>query len=519
MPQEPDGLNADAPDANAADDADVQTLHAMGYAQELSRRMGAFSSLALSLSIICILAGGVTSFHLGLSAVGGAAIGLGWPLGCLFSLAVALTMAQLASAFPTAGGLYHWASLLGGRGWGWATAWFNLAGLVTVLAAINVGAYRFAVGALGPRWGFDPWWLEPQAQALGVALITASHAAVNHMGIRATTRLTDFSGFLIIVVSAALAAALLGFAPEMDPSRLVRFTNYSGAAGGNVWPASSSLAFLFALGLLLPAYTVTGFDAPAHASEETKGAAAAVPQGIVRSVWISGLAGWLLLSAVVLAAPDLGESAAQGERAFLSIVDRVLPGPLALVLTIGIVAAQYLCGLAALTSTSRMAFAFARDGGLPFSAALRRVSPTHQTPAAAIWTVSAASVLFTVWTPLYSTITAVCTIFLYLSYVIPTLLGFRAYGRTWTAFGPWSIGRWYRPLAALSVVGCLLLIGIGMQPPNERSVWVVGSSAVVLVVVWYGFERRRFPGPPRIDAARAGLGQPPTPVPVELERG
>ena len=92
----------------------------------------------------------MTSFHLGLCSVGGASIGLGWPLVALFSLAVAATMGQLASTFPTAGGLYHWASILGGRGWGWATAWFNLAGLVTVLAAINVGTYRFAaIGRLG----------------------------------------------------------------------------------------------------------------------------------------------------------------------------------------------------------------------------------------------------------------------------------------------------------------------------------------------------------------------------------
>lgn len=131
---------------------DVHTLHRMGYAQELARRMSGFSNLAISLSIICILAGGITSFHLGFCSVGGAAIGIGWPLACLFSLTVALTMGQVASAFPTAGGLYHWAAILGGRGWGWATAWFNLAGLVTVLAAINVGTFQFGAGSFaGPN--------------------------------------------------------------------------------------------------------------------------------------------------------------------------------------------------------------------------------------------------------------------------------------------------------------------------------------------------------------------------------
>ena len=144
------------PDDEPTSSDDVRRLHAMGYAQELARRLGGFSNFALSLSIICILAGGVTSFHLGLCSVGGASIGLGWPLVVLFALAVAATMGQLASAFPTAGGLYHWAAILGGRGWGWATAWFNLAGLITVLAAINVGTYRFAMGSLGSRRAAEP---------------------------------------------------------------------------------------------------------------------------------------------------------------------------------------------------------------------------------------------------------------------------------------------------------------------------------------------------------------------------
>ncbi len=249
-------------------DDDLRRLHALGYPQELARRLGAFSNFALSLSIICILAGGVTSFHLGLCSVGGASIGLGWPLVGLFALAVAATMGQLASTFPTAGGLYHWAAILGGRGWGWATAWFNLAGLITVLAAINVGTYRFALSALCPPSLMPDF--ELTAQALGVVAITASQAAINHLGIGITARLTDFSGYWILLVAAVLTACLLVFAPNLDPARLVTFANYSGPAGGGVWPATEGTALLFALGALLPAYTITGFDASAHAAEETR---------------------------------------------------------------------------------------------------------------------------------------------------------------------------------------------------------------------------------------------------------
>jgi len=143
-----------------------------------------------------------------------------------------------------------------------------------------------------------------------------------------------------------------------------------------------------------------------------------------------------------------------------------------------------------------MAFAFARDGGLPFSATLRQVSAVYRTPPFAIWAVVIASVLFAVYTPVYSTIITTCTIFLYLSYTIPTALGFCAHGRSWTQMGPWHLGALYRPLAVICVFGGGLLIAIGMAPPNEKAAWVVGGSVVVLMVVWFGFERRRFRGPP-----------------------
>lgn len=483
---------------------DAERLHRLGYEQELARVLGGFSNYAISLSIICILAGGITSFHLGYCGVGGAAIGIGWPLVALFSLAVAATMGQVASAFPTAGGLYHWASILGGRGWGWATAWFNLAGLVTVLAAINVGTVDFALQSLGPRLGIpaDSGAIRLSA----VALITFSHALFNHLGIKATARLTDFSGYWIVGISTLLAIAMLvaGWG-ELEPARLWTFANYSGTRGGDVWPETSSLAWLFALGFLLPAYTITGFDASAHAAEETVEAARNVPRGIVRSVVVSGIAGWIMLSAVVMAIPDPDAAASKGASAFAWIMDRRLSSPVATALFAGIVLAQYLCGLATVTSASRMTYAFARDGGLPGSGLLRRVSADHKVPAAAIWSVATAAVLFTLYTPVYSTITAVCTILLYISYVLPTALGVFAYKRTWTEMGPWGVGAWYRPLAVLSVLGCAALIVIGMQPPNEKAVWVVGGFVALLALGWFGWSRRRFPGPPA--ALQLGSGR------------
>jgi amino acid transporter len=478
-------MKDDPPEIIASDEV---TLQRMGYAQELARRMSGFSNYAISLSIICILAGGITSFQVGFCSVGGAAIGIGWPVSCLLSLVVAATMAQVASAFPTAGGLYHWASILGGRGWGWMTGWLNLAGLVTVVAAVNAGAWDFIVGAFVVN-------TSATAKIIGVGLMTFSQAVLNHKGIRLTTRLTDFSGWLILVVAVALTAAMLCYAGGFDFARLVTFTNYSGDPGAKVFPRVENIPWLFALGLMLPAYTITGFDASAHTSEETLGASFNVPKGIVRSVLVSGIFGWLMLCAIVLAIPDMNAAAAQGGNAFYWTVNNVLPRPLAAVLYAGIGLTQYFCGLAALTSASRMGFAFARDGGLP--ALLRRVSPRSRTPSAAIWAVAVLAVLFIACVP-YTTIAAVCVIFLYLSYVLPSVAGFFAHGRSWTTMGPWQLGRWYRPLAVVSALFCLFLIVVGMQPPNDQAVWIVGGAIVLLAVVWFAVERKRFRGPPSI---------------------
>src|ERR1700722_7360791 len=170
---------------NTDESDDIKTLHKFGYAQELARVLGGFSNFAISFAIIGILLGGVTSFQVGFCSVGGASIGLGWPLVCLFSLCVAATMGQIASAFPTAGGLYHWAAILGGRGWGWVTAWFNLAGLATLLAAVNVGTFNFALSVFDPD--YTP---EDSTRLIVVILITGSQALFNHLGIRVTRVMT-----------------------------------------------------------------------------------------------------------------------------------------------------------------------------------------------------------------------------------------------------------------------------------------------------------------------------------------
>lgn len=489
-------------------DEDVKVLHSMGYAQELSRRMGGFQNFAISFSIICILAGGIGAYTVAFSAAGGGSIGIGWIVGSVFALLVAAAMGQIASAYPTAGGLYHWGSILGGKGWGWGTAWINLIGLLFVVASVNYGVYLLArdlvfVGIFGAA----PESFTGTHLIIAVALITISQAILNFVGIRATTILTDFSGYLIFLVSIAIIIGLLAGSPvPLDFSRLVTFTNNTGDVGGGTWPATSSLFFAFVLGLLHVCYTITGFDASAHTSEETRDAQRAVPRGMLTAVFWSGLFGWFLVVAVLLAMPDMGEGAKKGWSVFFYVLESSgMPAWLKTLISIGIVVSNYLCALAGMTSLSRMIFAFARDGGIPvFSKYLRRVSPTYRTPGVAIW-VGAVLCFLLGWAAgsdanAYIVLASGCAVFLYVSYIMPIAAGVLAEGKTWTKKGPFNLGGLSKPVAVLAVIGGGVLAFVGFQPPYQLVGQFLAVVIVLLVVIWFGYERKRFPGPPLTEA-------------------
>ena len=483
---------------------DKKILHSMGYAQELARRMSGFSNFAISFSIICILSGGINSFAQATGSVGGAGAGIGWIIGCCVSGFFAVAMAQIASAYPTAGGLYHWGSILGNRFIGWVTAWLNLLGLITVMGAINIGTAFFFQGTFGSLIGMTT---DPIHIVLFVAVITVLQAIFNHLGIRLTALLTDWSGYIILATTVVLVVALLIFAPTHDWSRLWTFTNNSGDPGGNVFPQSDNLVYLFSLCLLLPIYTITGYDASAHTSEETKNAAMSVPRGIINAVVISSLAGWIMVMAIMIAIPDMAAGAKQGWGVFFATMTAVLPGWLVQLLYFFILITQFLCGLATVTSTSRMLFAFNRDGGLPFiSKQVASVSLRFRTPVVAIWTGAILEILF-VWlaqtqsvggTNIYTITVNATLIFLFLSFTVPIAAGFFAIGTSkWPTMGPWNIGiPMYRLFAILSVLGMILIVFIAIQPPNGQVLWITLAFLVLAAIVWFGFENRRFQGPP-----------------------
>ncbi len=481
---------------------DKQVLHKLGYAQELSRRMSGFSNFAISFSIICILAGGISAFPAAFNALGSGGAFLIWLVGGVLAMSVAFGMGQIASSFPTAGGLYHWSSHLGGKAWGWATAWFNLVGLICVVSSVDVLLYTvfFKDLLLGAELGVDVSTFGYWHQFIFVALVLVSQAALNHYGIGITTKLTDLSGYLILALTVILIIALFAFSPvALDFTRLWTFRNFTGDAGGGVVPfRTESIAFAFLLGLSYVCYTITGFDASAHTSEETQDAQVNVPKGMWTAVFWSWTFGLVAVAAYVLTMPSIEEAGAAGWGSFNYMwAASQMPSWLSLFLAIGMVIVNYICALAGLTSTSRMMYAFARDGGLPASGALSSVSTQYRTPTNAIWVSAVLALLSTVYAPYYLVLAVACAVFLYISMVMPIAAGLLAEGGSkWKEKGPFNLGGLSKPNAVLAIIFGITLAISGFFPPNEKVFYFTVGMVVLMPIVWYGFERNRFEGVP-----------------------
>jgi len=341
-----------------------------------------------------------------------------------------------------------------------------------------------------------------------VAVITGIQALINHFGIRLTAKLTDFSGYLILGTSLLLTVVFLACASSYDVSRLWTFHNYTGTEGASgVWPIAVSGLMAFLLGLLLPVYTITGYDASAHTAEETTDAARSVPAGMVSSVIWSGIFGWLFLCAFIIMIPNMDDAAKQGWNVFFWGMDQQVPVTLKYILYALIFLSQFLCGLATVTSASRMLYAFSRDGGIPgASKALATVSTKHRTPVASIWTASVLATLF-VWltsvitiagASAYSIVVSCTVIFLFLSFAVPIALGlFAIGGPKWPKMGPWNMGiGMYKLVAVLSILAMALIFVIGIQPPNDWALEITVGFIILSLLIWFLFENKRFRGPP-----------------------
>ena len=503
---------------------DMKRLHSMGYAQELFRAMGGFSNFAISFTIISVLSGCLTLFYLIPINAGFTAATIGWPLVTVFVVIVALGMAELASAYPTAGGLYYWASKLGGPGWGWFTGWFNLIGQVAVTAGIDYGLAT-SIDVLLNAWfpnfpatlasvtAIDP---ATQWTTLGIyAVVLAAHALINIFGVRIVAFLNDVSVWwhivgVLLIGGGVVLAAMLGFqftAASHFATTVVHAVPLNSA--GTLYTPHQSfnttgfpIWYAFLLGLLLAQYTYTGYDASAHMTEETVGAATRAPWGVIMSVVVSAFAGYAVLMGLVAVVPDL--AAAGGYiNPVLFILESRLGFVLGTLFFLVAVVAQFFCGMSSITTNSRMIYAFSRDGAVPGSRLWHSLD-RGRTPRNAILLAATAAFILAVPSVIsdvaYVAVTSIAVIGLYIAYVLPILL--RLFAREFQR-GPWHLGAWSRPIGIISVLWVIFIAVLFMLPTatpitvqNFNYTGIVVLGALLILVVWWLVSARYwFKGP------------------------
>ena len=515
---------------------DTEQLHALGYAQELRRGMRTFSNFAVSFTIISILSGCLTLFAFAMNTGGPAVMTLGWLVVGAFVIVVALGMAEVASSYPTAGGLYYWAAKLAsasgrnGAAWSWFVGWFNLVGQVAVTAGIDFGLALFSTAFLNYVFGY-PTDAPHVVLVYGIMLVI--HALLNTFGIRLVAFLNDVSVWWHLVGVAAIVVVTTVLNQHHGTSLGAVFSTFVDNTGGGATAADGSVnpswpgpllagipLYVMLIGLLNAQYTLTGYDASAHMSEETHSAATSAPRGIVWSVVVSVVAGFVLLVAMNIGiTPDQvfpdATGAPNAVNGYGHALSALVPpaqiwiddagqtiGLLILFIVIG---AQFYCGMSSVTANSRMIYAFARDGAIPGSRFWHRINKRTRTPTNSIWLAAIGAFILGLpylYSPVaYFAVTSIAVIGLYVAYVAPVFLRLLAGDRFQP--GPWTLGRWTRPVGIIATLWVVVIFVLFLLPQAQPiNITTFNYTPVVFLVVlggaaiWYAASARKwFKGP------------------------
>jgi amino acid transporter len=516
--------------AKTSVDLDEQRLAELGYKQELNRSWSGFSNFAISFSIISILAGCFTTFAVGWNNGGPAAIAWGWPIASLFILVIGLCMSELVSAYPTSGGIYWWASKLGGVKAGYYTGWLNLIGLLAIDASVAYGCATFfdlTLDTYSKSWAAHYSLTRVFLIFLVVLFLVA---LVNIFSSHLLAVLNNVSVWWHVIGATAIVLVLV-FAPSHHASVSSVFTdtvNNTGFFGGR----STGLAFLFGvipLSVILTQYTITGYDASAHLSEETHSAANSAAKGIWRSIFYSGIGGWILLLAFLFAVQDEAGVTKGGGGVGLIFGQALSVNWASLILIIATIG-QFFCTVACMTSTTRMLFAFSRDGAVPGSRYWSKLN-TNRVPVYGVILSAVVAVIITLpalvkvdinGAPVpvaFFAVVSIGVVGLYVAFAIPIWLRWKA-GDDFKP-GGWTLGRKYKWMCLVAVAEIAITSIIALLPTSSLGApwykgfgWsslkyvnytpiLVGGALLLLWIFWHLSAKRWFTGP------RMTIGTPP----------
>lgn len=497
-------------------DSDRARLHQLGYKQELKRHLSVVSSFAFSFSMISVLTGITTLYNTSLTFGGPLTATMGWVVVSVFNALIALSMAEICSAYPTSGGLYYWSATLAGGEWAplasWVTGWFIVVGQCATTASVDFSLAQLlqVIILLGTGGANGGGYLASKYVVMGFhGGILLLHGAINSLSVDWLSVIGQFgaacNGFGVVVLTVLVPAV----ATQRADTRFV-FTHFNTDNGAGI----HNDVYIFVLGLLMSQYTMSGYDVSAHMSEETKGADRNGPKAIITAVSISAVTGWAYLIAIsytVTNIPNLlsDDNDAGGyaiaEVFYLVFKNRFGSGSGG-VFCLGIVAlALFFCGISLVTNVSRITYAFSRDGAMPFSYLWHKVN-RHDVPINAVWLTVLASFCMALTSlgslVAFQAMASIATIGVYVAYALPIL--FRVtLGRKSFARGPFSLGRFGVPvgwIAVLWVATITVLFSLPVAYPVTKDTlnYTPVALGIVLVLVlssWVLSARYWFKGP------------------------
>jgi len=485
------------PNARRADvaKADEELLAALGYKQEFQRAFSGLETFGIAFSIIGLLPSIASVLFYPLSNGGTSAMVWGWAVGSFFILLVGISMAELASAAPTSGGLYFWTHSLSSPRWrnllAWIVGYTNTIGSIASIASIDWGCavQIMAAATIGSDQSFSP----TSAQTFGVyAAVVLSHAVICCLGTAVLARLQTVYVALNVLLCLAVIIAL----PAATPSEFKNtaayafgdFTNFSG------WPSG----FAFILSLLAPLWTICSFDSSVHISEEASNAAVVVPWAIVYAIGIAGVLGWAInVSLAFCMGTDL-EVLMNSDQPMAQIFFNSFGQKGTLAIWAVVVIVQYMMGSSMVLAASRQTFAFSRDGALPFSNWLYRMNSFTKTPVNTVWFVCIWSIILGLL--VFAGDSAINAIFslsitaLYVAYSIP--IAARFLGNNSFQPGPFSVGRWSKPIGAMAVLWMTFMGVVFLFPTTPQTdtadmnyTVVVEGGIMFLALIYYYFPK------------------------------
>ncbi|EIN06876.1 APC amino acid permease [Punctularia strigosozonata HHB-11173 SS5] len=489
-------------------ESDEAELARMGYKQELHRDLTLLQNFGVSFSIISVITGIPSLFLYGLTTGGPAVMVWGWVAVAFFTMCVGMAMAEVCSAHPTSGGPYFWAAMLSpperAAFASWVTGWFNLLGQVAVTTGISYACANFISTAASLGTSFEP----NSHTVIGVyAAVLIAQGLINTFGVHLLKYLNNISVWWHAIGTTALVIAILAAAPKHQSAKFV-FTQFIDGTGvdGVGWGTRASHAYVVVIGILMAQYTLTGFDASAHMTEETHNAAMSGSLGIIMAIGVSAVLGWFLILGLLFSMQDYDATVASatGQPVTQIFLDTVGEKG-AIVLMVIVIGAMFFCGTFSITSNSRMMYAFSRDGAIPGHKFLAKVSARTRTPIRTVWL--ACTLSFILGLPslgsavAFSAATSIATIGLYISYAIPIAL--RVIYRKHFVRGPFHLGAFSYPVALISVTW-IAFIAIAFILPAENpvssqtlnySIVAVGIVITYSMGFWLLSARKWFIGP------------------------